>query len=462
MAGLLFETLDRSNIGKRISEEDFDMAIMPFVKRLAGKYEIKYNPSHPISDDDAMADRLFTAALEFAVETGIYVIDTGKVIKFTEAEIWRCLMNLHTPLMFGSGRDQVLLKHRKPESDVAPLVIGGPAGSSISEGEIYVKHMMAFAMEPTIDMLSNGNPTLIEGREIRSASPLEVHGAIQEVGWIREAIRRVGRPGLPLFVAPGCSSDASAAIAVVNEERGLRRGDLLYAAMLTEMKTDYDRLSRAVVAIENGLHVITLLAPMIGGWAGGVEGAVIVGTAACLLAAVAYNATIVVYHPVHMNLKNGATTHRETLWIESITGQALARNTIFPLGQNVFLDARSGTYETFYEAAANAIVAVSSGQHTGPGPSGVVGGDDVDMITGLEVRMMGEVSKSATGMSRKLANEIVLQCLEKYEPTLGSPPRGKRFQDLYDIKRLKPTDEWQAMFEAVKIQLKEWGVPFRY
>jgi methylamine--corrinoid protein Co-methyltransferase len=462
MTGLLFETLDRSEIGPRIIEEDFDMAIMPLVKKLAAKYEIKYDSSHPIPDDDSMADRLFSAALEFAVEIGLYVISTQKVIRFTEAEIWQCLKNLHSPLMFGSGRDQVQLHHRRPEGDVPPIVIGGPAGSSVSEGDIYVKHMMAFAKESTVDMLSNGNPINIEGRVIRGSSPLEVHGAIQEVGWIREAIRRVGRPGLPLFVAPGCSSDVAAAIATINEERGLRRGDLLYAAMLTEMKTDYDRLSRAVAALENGLHVVTLLAPMIGGWAGGVEGAVIVGTAACLLAAVAYSATIVVYHPVHILLKNGATTHRETLWMESLTGQALARNTVFPIGQNVFLDARSGTYESLYEAAANALVAVSSGQHIGPGPSGVIGGDDVDMVTALEMRMLGEVGKSAAGMTRKLANEIVKRCLEKYEPTLGCPPRGKRFQELYDVKRLKPSDEWYAMFEEVKNQLNVWGVPFQY
>jgi len=462
MTGLLFETLDRSEIGPRIKEEDFDMAIMPLAKKLAAKYEIKYDPNYPIPDDDSMADRLFAAALEFATQIGLYVINTQKVIKFTESEIWRSLKNLHSPLMFGNGRDQVLLRHRKPESDIPPIVIGGPAGSSISEGEIYVKQIMAFAAEPTVDMLSNGNPITIEGRVIRGSSPLEVHGAIQEVGWIREAIRRVGRPGLPLFVAPGCSSDAAAAIAIINAERGLRRGDLLYAAMLTEMKTDYDRLSRAVSALENGLHVITLLAPMIGGWSGRVEGAVITGTAACILAAVAYDATIVVYHPVHMMLKNGATTHRETLWMESLTGQALARNTVFPIGQNVFLDARSGTYESLYEAAANALVAVTSGQHVGPGPSGVIGGDDVDMVTAIEMRMLGEVGKSAAGMTRKLANDIVKRCLEKYEPTLGHPPRGKRFQELYDIKQLKPSDEWYSMFEKVKNELTGWGVPFLY
>ena len=269
-------------------------------------------------------------------------------------------------------------------------------------------------------------------------------------------------PGMPMFVAPGCSASAPPAVAIINEERGLRKGDFIYAALLTELKSDYDRLIRAVAAVENGLHVATLLAPMIGGWAGTPEGAAICGTAETLLAAICHSSTIVVHHPVHMSLKNGATTHPQTLWVESIVGQAFARNTIFPIGQNVFLDARAGTYEILWEAAANAIVAVSSGQHTGPGPSGITGGDDVDMISGVEVRMLGEVSRAITGMTRKKANEIALKCIAKYETTLGKPPKGKRMQDLYDFEKLKPNDEWLDMFETVKNQLKDWGIPFRY
>lgn len=461
MPGLFFDTMERVHMGPRVHEEDFDTAILPRARKLAQKYNIQFDPNHIIPSDDGMADRLFAAAMEFAVETGLWVLDTQKVMRFTEAEIWERLDNLHMPLWLGYGKDQVCLQARKPESTTRPLVIGGAAGSSVSEGETYVKLMMAFAMEPTNDLIANGNPAYIEGREVRPFSPLEVHGAIQEVGWIREATRRVGRPGMPLFVAPGSSATAPPAIAVINEERGLRKGDFLYAALLTEMKTDYDRLSRAVAAVENGVHVVTLLAPMIGGWAGPPEGAAIVGTAACLLAATAYAATIVVYHPVHMSLKNGATTHPQTLWVESISGQALSRNTNFPLGQNVFLDARAGTNQILYEAAANALVAVSSGQHTGPGPSGVTGGDDIDMITAVEMRIMGETTRAATGMSRKQANEIVLKCLEKYGPTLGSPPRGKRMQELYDFEQLKPREEWWGMYEAAKAQLREWGVPFR-
>lgn len=461
MPGLHFDMMERVDQGPRVRETEFDKSIFPKVKALAEKYDIKYDPAYPVPADDAMADRLFTAGMEFAVDMGLWVLDTQRVVRFTEAEIWRYLDNFHIPLHFGFSKDQVMLHPRKPESDVPALVIGGAAGSSMTEGEIYVKHMMNFALEPTVDMIANGNPQFIEGREIRPYSPLEVHGAILEVGWIREAIRRAGRPGMPMFIAPGCAASAPPAVAIINEERGLRKGDFLYAALLTELKSDYDRLIRAVTAIENGVHVATLLAPMIGGWAGPPEGAAICGAAETLLAAVCHSSTIVVLHPVHMSLKNGATTHRQTLWVESIVGQAFARNTVFPIGQNVFLDARAGTYEILWEAAANAIVAVSSGQHTGPGPSGITGGDDVDMISGIEVRMLGETSRAITRMNRKQANELVCYCLKKYEPTLGNPPMGRRMQDLYDIEKLKPGDEWLGMFESVKAELKGLGMPFR-
>ncbi|MGD9046105.1 MAG: monomethylamine:corrinoid methyltransferase [Desulfobacterales bacterium] len=462
MPGLHFDMMERCDTGPRVREADFDNAIFPKVTELAEKYEIKYDPEHVVASDDDLADRLFAAGMEMAVFQGLWVLDTQKVVKFSEPEIWRYLENYHTHQVLGYGKDQVILEPRKPESDVKALVFGGGAGSSMTEGEVYTKHMMNFALEPTVDLIANGNPAYIEGREIRPFSPLETHGAIQEVGWIREAIRRAGRPGMPIVAAPGCAASAPPAVAIINEERGLRKGDFIYAALLTELKSDYDRLIRAVAAVEQGINVCTLLAPMIGGWAGGPEGAAICGVAATLLAAICHTSTLVVHHPVHMSLKNGATTHRQTLWVESVVGQAVSLNSTFPIGQNIFLDARAGTYEILWEGAANAITAVSSGQHVGPGPSGVTGGDDIDMISGVEMRIIGETTRAVTGMDRKTSNEIVKKCLAKYEPTLGKPPKGKTMQELYDFEKLTPKEEWLSMFEEVKAELKDWGVPFKY
>jgi hypothetical protein len=106
MPGLHFEMMERVDQGKRVREEEFDKSIFPRVKQLAEKYAIKYDPVHPVPDDDALADRLFAAGMEYAVEKGLWVLDTQKVVKFTEAEIWRFLDNYHTPLTLawqGSG-----------------------------------------------------------------------------------------------------------------------------------------------------------------------------------------------------------------------------------------------------------------------------------------------------------------------------------------------------------------------
>ena len=89
MPGLHFEMMERVDQGPRVREKEFDTSIFPRVKELAEKYDIKYDPAHPIPDDDAMADRLFAAGMEYAVEKGLWVLDTQKVVHFTEAEIDR-------------------------------------------------------------------------------------------------------------------------------------------------------------------------------------------------------------------------------------------------------------------------------------------------------------------------------------------------------------------------------------
>jgi methylamine---corrinoid protein Co-methyltransferase len=462
MPGLFFDTMVRMHEGPRVKEKEFDLEVSRLSKELVEKYDIRYDPENVVVNDDAMADRLFAGAMEFAVKTGLWCLDTSRVVRFSEAEILEFHTNYHSPIWIGHGKDQVLLQHRLPESTTRPLVLGGGAGSEMTSGEMYVKHCMNFALEPTADTISQGTPHSIEGMMIRPGSPIEIHGVINEVGWIRDALRRSGRPGMPLVVGPGCATTAAAGIAAMNEERGIRKNDFIIATMLTEMKTEYDPLARAVAFVENGLNVIALYAPMVGGWAGGPEGAALVGTATCLLAGPAYAATMTIHHPVHMNLKSGATTRPETLYIESISGQAMSRNTRFPMGQNNFFDARPGTKECLYEAAANAIVAVTSGQHVGPGPSGVIGGEDQDFITGIEQRMMGEVTRAVTGMSRKEGNEIVKMCMAKYMPTSGKQSRGKKMPELYDVEKSKPLAEWLGMFEEVKKEVRGWGVPFLY
>ena len=72
MPGLYFETMERCTMGKRVHEEKFDTAMLPRIRGLMEKYDLKFNREEIIPDDDAMADRMFAASMEFAIETGLW------------------------------------------------------------------------------------------------------------------------------------------------------------------------------------------------------------------------------------------------------------------------------------------------------------------------------------------------------------------------------------------------------
>ncbi len=112
-----------------------------------------------------------------------------------------------------------------------------------------------------------------------------------------------------------------------------------------------------------------------------------------------------------------------------------------------------------YETAANAIVnAVSGGHLEGCGSAD----GNLPNCSGLEARLMAEVALATyrMKMSRKEANEFVLQLLPKYEHVFtqenGNP--GKPFDEVYDMTRVEPLDFWQKMYEEVKSELKDMGL----
>ncbi len=43
--------------------------LIPNVRKIVREFDIRYTPETPVSSDDALADRLFDAALEFIVRT---------------------------------------------------------------------------------------------------------------------------------------------------------------------------------------------------------------------------------------------------------------------------------------------------------------------------------------------------------------------------------------------------------
>ena len=84
-----FETVvERAFTGPICTERDFGLDIfVPNLRKVIEKYDIKYDPQHPVPADDALADRVWAAAIEFLCETGVYCLDTERRILFTREEV---------------------------------------------------------------------------------------------------------------------------------------------------------------------------------------------------------------------------------------------------------------------------------------------------------------------------------------------------------------------------------------
>jgi len=87
------------------------------------------------------------------------------------------------------------------------------------------------------------------------------------------------------------------------------------------------------------------------------------------------------------------------------------------------------------------------------------GGKWADHLSPLECKFCGEVLHACSGMSREQANEIVKQIIPRYEDQLRDPDIGVPFPEAYDVETITPKPEWQAMYDEVKREVIEMGMP---
>jgi methylamine--corrinoid protein Co-methyltransferase len=194
----VFETYDRARTGPRVDEKEWDRKItFQTTSKLKEKYKLKFDRSKIIPTDTDMLDRLYQAGLEMLVEMGVYCMDTGRVIKYTEDEVLMAVAGAPHELTLGEGRDARQLAARSFDDPRPPLNQGGPTGAPVSEN-IFIPMHEAYAREPLVDAIVNGVLSTINGREPKPGSPWEIAAVKGEVSMIRMAMTRAGRPGMAM------------------------------------------------------------------------------------------------------------------------------------------------------------------------------------------------------------------------------------------------------------------------
>ncbi len=452
-----WDVVERAEKGKIVPVKEWDRMIGEVAAKVVSDYDLKYDPEDPVPSDDSLADRMFEAGVELFEKTGIYCMDTGRVLQFSRDEIMEALDGAPDRAIYGSGNDMVETPHREVEDLRDPIVNFSAVGTPVNE-ELFVPICQSYAQEPMADTFSGPLITTYRGMGVTSGSPVEVEAGIWNVVKLREAARWAGRPTIPIHNFMSVAERTDATIAAARPEFGALPGDGLFVAAVAELKVDYERLKKVAFLTHSPYVIGGLYGPLMGGYGGGPAATAVLLVAHHILGVIAFRAPRHNAFPVHIH--HVCNTSRDMLWLVSVAGQALARNTHLVVFANAFMASGPCTEMIAWELAAHSLTATVSGWHLNP--CAVARNRQPLHCSGMEPRIHAEVGHVAArgGVTRKDATRVVKALLDRYEKEIAKAPIGKPFTECYDPVAVKPRDEYVRLWESCKKTLSELGLDF--
>jgi methylamine---corrinoid protein Co-methyltransferase len=449
----LVEVLHRAETGPIIEEADFERKLVaPGIKKLIEKYKIKFDGITVVPDDDDLADRVFQAGMELAVQLGYFCQNTSRQILWSKKELEEGLRYCASEATFGMDNDAVVCRTRRPDDSKRVMIVGGAYGVVFPE-KMFVPAMLSFAKESVIDIIENATIETVYGNPTKAGSPWEVLAGWREAELSMEVINRAGRPGMPI----GCVENTPTCLAEISASSwgGFRPSDWHHVSTISEFKTNYDYLSIVTHINRIGGTLEAYYNPIYGGYVGNEAGVAIAIVAALVLMNQIYMTHTCSTRPDHPFL--GCNTTPELLWAMSVGMQALSRNTNLLVGTLVGPAGGPGTKTMLYELAAYTLACNTSGQsHLEASHS--AGGHIPRHVSGLDAKFCGDVTRATSGMTRKEANGIVNRLLDIYKPQLDKKPIGKPFEEVYNLDTVEPTAEWRGMYDEVCEELVAMGI----
>lgn len=452
-----WQVVERSEKGPFLEEQEFDRKVGLLASRMTKKYAVKFDSKKVIPADDDLADRVYQAGLELFLELGVYCRDTSRLMTFSRDEVGQALKHAPTRVTYGQERDIRVMTRRKIADSTPPFCLNTPVGCTVAE-ERFVPMVQSYAQEPLSDTFSSAFSETVRGRPIKSGTPQEVEAAIWNVIRLREAARAAGRPHLGIHNLVSNAERTDAILAAMQKEFGVQPNDGLAVAATAEMKVDYERLKKVVFLKNTGYNFYGLYGPLMGGYAGGPEATAVVHTAHHFLGLLIFEAHWHDGFPLH--IIQGCNTTRDLLWLISITGQALSRNSPMLIGVSPFTAAGPCTEMGVYETMAGALTAGVSGLHLNL--VAAARNKLPEHASGMEARIGAEAGHltARMGIGREQANVIVLKLLGEYEHNIPDAPAGKRFDECYDLSTVQPAREYLDLYERCKQKVKGFGLDY--
>lgn len=453
----LLDIAERTQKGRKMPEDAWNMSLFRKIGELVKKYDIpNYTKDTPFLNlDDDLPERAFQAGVDLLVEHGVYCITTGRVLDLSREEVLEAVRESPKELLVGSGKDARVMKQRKVEGteklnfcpghhspftqDLAPIVVNN------------------FAQIPRTDFIEGFNFTEVDGYEIFGA-PLEAYASRREISWMREGIRKAGRPGLAIVLYP-ITTRAEVLMAAIDPVDGLRSGDGILTSVLPDEKIEHDLLATAIACEDQGLWRISGSFSMVGGFCGGADGAIVEAIAKPLTAMICYRAYVNYTGVENVSTVSALSIPTQPLnWARSVVNQSLNRYTNIICMAWIIPTSGPGTESNLLEVAYRTIEATINGANLyAPRHS------RARMNAGqtpLEGEFMVEVSDAtlAAGLDRKRGGELLVKLTQKLEGRHPEP--GFTIQECYDLINHRPSPEYGQIHMQVKEQLTELGLVF--
>jgi methylamine--corrinoid protein Co-methyltransferase len=238
----------------------------------------------------------------------------------------------------------------------------------------------------------------------------------------------------------------------------MRTCDSHEVSQLNELKIDVNALTFTGHYKLSGAIIMSEQMPIFGGWAGGVEETTIIDVATTLGAFIMVSADWHLDGPIHVRWGN--TTAREVLMVAGYCGRAVDRNTHLLLGNQYYTSAGPCTEMCLLEAAAQAVTDCASGREIVSGCASAKG-VALDYTTAMEARMMAYAIRAVAGVETEKVNVMLDKLVSLYEKNFKTAPKGKTFQECYNVVTLSPTDEYIKVLGQAMKRMEEIGFEFK-
>ncbi len=452
----LVEIVDRMRRGPKMAAKDWDIALFKRLSALAKEYDLKVpaDPSNWINTDDSLADAAWRAAVDFVVENGCLCLDSERVIRFTEDEVKEAVRSMQREVIMGDGKDaRVWKQHRIEGADPMNIAPGHHAPFTEDLANTVVQN---FASIPRLDFLEGFNLPVIDGYDIYGV-PLEAYASKRQVAWLREGVRKAGRPGAAIVYYP-ISTAASSFLATIDPVAGLRPTDGVLLSVLPDVKVQYDLITAALVLQSHGYFGISGSFGIVGGFAGGPEGAIIESLAKTIVAWLVYRDNLYYNGVEHFNHVSGMKRFMFPInFARSVVYQATIRNSnAIPMHWPIPVSELC-TESHLQELVLRSIEATVNGANLYTprvSRSRMNGGQ-----TPADVDLMIEASDAALRTCVK-RNEVypmfkgVITALSENT----TPQQGKLITECYDLQRHKPSAEYAELIAKVRKQFTDCGL----